>query len=156
MKKFIIVFAIVIALIVSTVCITYFYSITVRDTGGVHMDGYRGVPFVFNPTLEQRARRNPTFYPPVARELPDGFVSLAEANRLATEFSIWYFNFSFSIIGVWDRIDLSVRPDSTEFLIFQNQLFIDAEVFNTILVELRELEKNTRLKYINDKYQMEE
>jgi hypothetical protein len=106
------------------------------------MTGYSGVPFVRNPTLEQRARRNPTFYPPIVRELPDGFITWPEIRDLAPEFSIHYFNFAFSVIGESYRRDLIARPYSEEFVIFQNQLYVETEAFNTTLLELRELEQD--------------
>ena len=139
MKKYVI----VLILFFSIIYLFHFYYVTVNNTGGVRMKGYSGVPFVRNPTLEQRARRNPTFYPSIVRELPDGFITLSEMLDLAPEFSIHYFNFSLSVIGELYRRDLSVRPYSEEFVIFQNQLYIEAEVFNAILLELRELEQDS-------------
>ena len=65
-------------LIFFVVYLVRLYFATVNNTGGVHVEGYSGVAFVRNPTIEQRARRNPTFYPPIVRELPDGFIALSE------------------------------------------------------------------------------
>ena len=93
-----------------------------------------------NPTIEQRARRNPAFYPPIVRDLPDGFITLSEARDLASDFSVHFFNFSLSVIGESYRRDLCVGPYSEEFVIFQNRLYVKAEAFNAMLSELRELE----------------
>ena len=142
MKKRMFVLASMLVLVFSVLYLVYFYDVTVNNTGGVHVTGYSGVPFVRNPTLEQRARRNPTFYPPIVRELPDGFITWPDIRDLAPEFSIHYFNFSFSVIGESHRRDLRPRPYSEEFVIFQNQLYVEAEAFKAVLSELRELEQN--------------
>ena len=140
-RMIVLVFAII--LISLIIYLVHFYYVTANNTGGIHMEGYRGVPFVRYPTIEQRARRNPTFYPPIVRELPDGFITLLEARGLAPDFSIRYFNFSLSVIGVSYRRDLRAGPYSKEFVIFQNQLYVNAEVFNTMLSELRTLEQDS-------------
>ena len=75
--------------------------------------------------------------------MPDGFITWSEMRDLAPDFSIHYFNFSFSVIGESHRRDLRVGPCSEEFIIFQNQLYVEAEVFNTILAELRKLEQES-------------
>jgi len=141
MKKRIFLLGLMLVFIFSVIYIVRFYYVTVNNTGGIHMRGYSGVPFVRNPTLEQRARRNPTFYPPIVQELPNGFITWPEIRDLAPDFSIHYFNFTFSVIGESYRRDLPANPYSEEFVIFHNQLYINAEVFNTVLSELRALEQ---------------
>jgi hypothetical protein len=140
-RKLMLVPAIILSL--SVVYLVQLYYVTVNDTGGIHMPGYSGVPFVRNPTLEQRARRNPTFYPIIVRELPTGFITWQEIRDLAPDFSIHYWHFTFSVIGESHRTDLRAGQYSKEFVIFQNQLYIDMEAFYTILSELRELEQGS-------------